>query len=82
MQLGQAGRAAFSQTPPAVPGDLGDALLRSETYENELVLTAVDFERTMISKLKAAGARTVEVIDLTLEEIFVAYTTAPPVTEC
>jgi ABC-2 type transport system ATP-binding protein len=48
-----------------------DGLLRVERNHHQALLTVTRFDESMPEKLRAGGAESVEVIDLSLEEIFV-----------
>jgi len=54
--------------PEAFPTD---GLLRAQRNGHMAVLTVSRFHPGMVEELRSAGAESVEVIDLTLEEIFV-----------
>ena len=59
--------------PAAVPETFPtDGLLRVQRNAHMAVLTVSDFRPGLVEELRGAGAESVEVIDLTLEEIFVA----------
>ncbi len=64
--------AVFAGPPPEsidLPG-----IVRRAGSGRELALTIANFDESMIARLKAAGAESVEVVDLGLEDAFVDYT--------
>jgi ABC-2 type transport system ATP-binding protein len=66
-------RAVFegdAPPPPAIPG-----LVRARQRRDELVLTVVNDESTVEAACRAVGAKRVTVEGLSLEDLFVEYTT-------
>jgi hypothetical protein len=59
-----------------LPGFAG-RVLRMEWGARDLAITLEGYTEEIARALRAHGALTVEVIDLSLEEIFVAYTSTP-----
>ncbi len=69
-------KAGFKKLRVVYPGILPDrfpvpGLVRAERNSHQALLTVDAFDEAMPASLVAAGAETVEVIDLSLEEIFV-----------
>jgi hypothetical protein len=58
--------------PDAVPQSFPlKGLIRSERNAHQALLTVTGYHEGMTSELRSAGAESVEVIDLSLEEIFI-----------
>ncbi len=65
-------RAQFSDTPPDVPDPPG--LVHAREFRNELSFTMLDGNGALEDQLRELGAREVQREPLSLEEIFVDYT--------
>jgi len=68
-------RVVLTQPMPPLPGEVSEHVLRQEQANGESLITVTDFAPDMADAFRSAGATQVEVDDLSLEEIFVAYTT-------
>jgi ABC-2 type transport system ATP-binding protein len=65
-------RAVYPDSPPA--SFPLEGLLHAERNAHQAVLTVARYDPGMPTRLREAGAASVEVLDLSLEEIFVALT--------
>ena len=71
-------RLTFEGHPPSSLNGFSGHVLKQEQLEGDLFVTIADYEEKMLAELRATGATSAEPVDLSLEEIFVAYTTATP----
>ncbi|MGD8377623.1 MAG: ABC transporter ATP-binding protein [Acidobacteriota bacterium] len=69
-------RAVYPEPPPA--SFPLEGLVRAERNAHQAVLTVRGYDPGMPARLREAGAASVEVVDLSLEEIFVALTRGGP----